>query len=73
VGRYSPNLSRSHKIQRLCRDCYRLSWTVDRYYSGSRLRFPTRYTRDTDEAGARRFAKKWGAAMPPEKETWCGS
>lgn len=44
--------------------CYRLSWTIDRYYAGSRLRFPTTMRRDTDEKGARRFAKKWDIQFP---------
>jgi hypothetical protein len=35
---------------------YQLRWTVDRYYSGSRLRG---YTRVADERGARRFARRW--------------
>lgn len=67
MGRYSSNESYSQSIQRLCHDCYRLSWTVDRYYAGSRLRFPTAYTRDTDHAGAVRFAKKWDLE-PPEDQ-----
>lgn len=54
----------SHRIQRLAHDFYRLSWTFDRKIAGSRLRWPTTVTRDTDEAGAKRFAKKWGARMP---------
>jgi hypothetical protein len=41
------------------RDWWRLHWTVDFYYSGSRLRFPRGFTRDTDMAGARRFVKRW--------------
>ena len=66
MGRYSPGYSYQHRIQRLGRDDFRLSWLVDRYYSGSRLRFPTRTTRDTDRAGAERFAAKWDVAMPEE-------
>lgn len=45
---------------------YRLHWTVDRYYSDSRLRFPTNYTRDTNEAGVRRFCKKWDLPLPDD-------
>ena len=45
---------------------YRLTWTVDHKYPSSRSRFPRIHTRDTDEAGARRFAKKWGISMPLE-------
>jgi hypothetical protein len=54
-----------HKdIERIGPDHYRLSWVIDRKYAGSRLRFPTTYWRDTDEAGARKFAKKWGVKFP---------
>lgn len=59
----------AHSIQRIAADHYRLSWTVDRKYVGSRLRFPTTMRRDTDEAGARRFAAKWGVAMPAPKSS----
>jgi len=52
---------------------YRLSWVVDRHQRGSRLRFPTRYTRDTEESGAKKFCKKHGIefveAKPPKKES----
>ena len=68
MTRHRPSGSRSHKAQRLFSDCYRISWVVDRYYQGSRLRFPTRYSRDTDEEGARRFCKKWGVEFPGEKK-----
>lgn len=40
--------------------CYRISWLVDFYYPTSRLRYPRRMKRDTDEEGARRFCKKHG-------------
>ena len=43
---------------------YRLIWYVDHHYPDSRQRFPRRHTRDTDEAGARRFAKKHGVTFP---------
>lgn len=56
-----------HSIRRIGSDHYRLSWTIDRKYAGSRLRHPTTYHRDTGEDGAQRFAKKWGAEMPAPK------
>lgn len=52
------------RIQFIAPDHYRLHWTVDRKYSGSRLRYPTGYRRDTDEQGARRFARRWGVPVP---------
>lgn len=64
MGRYSPSHSYSHRIQRLSGDCYRLTWTVDRYYRGSRLRHPRGCHRHTDHAGAVRFAKRWGLPVP---------
>ena len=53
-----------HNVRRIAFDHYRLSWTVDRKYAGSRLRFPTSFNRDTDEAGAKRFARKWDLLWP---------
>ena len=67
MGRYSSNGSYGHHIQRIDYGCYRLSWTVDRYYSDSRLRHPRRTTRDTDTAGAERVATRWGVALPASK------
>lgn len=55
-----------HKITRIGNGHYRLSWTVDRKVTGSRLRYPTTTTRDTDSEGALRFAKKWALAAPLE-------
>lgn len=69
MGRYSPNNSYGHRIIRIEAGCYRLSWVNDRYYAGSRQRFPTTTHRDTDLEGAQRFAKKWGVAFEfTEKE-----
>lgn len=66
MGRHSSNPSYGHRIAQLGRDWYRLSWRQDRYYTGSRLRHPRVYSRDADEKGARRFAKKWNIQMPDE-------
>ena len=67
-GRHRQQRSYNHRCQYHSNwdwgDWYEISWTVDRYVSGSRLRFPATYTRDTDEAGARRFCKKWGIPLP---------
>ncbi len=43
---------------------WRISWTIDRYYQHSMLRFPTGFHRNTDEHGARRFCKKHGLEFP---------
>jgi hypothetical protein len=47
-------------------DTFRISWSWDRYYTGSRLRYPQSMQRITDRAGAERFAKKWKVEMPSE-------
>ncbi len=47
---------------------YLISWTVDYYYSGSRLRFPRKFSRWTDERGAKRFMKRWGVELTREDE-----
>lgn len=67
MSRFSSAGSYGHAIQRLGNDHFRLSWVVDRYYPTSRLRHPRVCTRDTDEAGARRFAKRWGVPLPKEQ------
>jgi hypothetical protein len=54
----------AHNIRRIGADHYRLSWSFDTKIAGSRLRWPRTITRDTDEAGALRFARKWGCSMP---------
>lgn len=56
-----------HRIWRLYPGVYRLSWCWDQKYATSRLRFPRHLTRDTDRAGAERFARKWNVPMPVEK------
>jgi hypothetical protein len=64
MGRHSSSGSYGHSIRRFGPGHYRLSWTVDRYCRGSRLRFPTSTSRDTDARGAVRFSLKWGCDMP---------
>ena len=62
MSRYSSSGSYGHKVQYISYmgGCYRISWTVDFYYSDTRGRFPRKFSRDTDEKGARKFCKKWG-------------
>jgi hypothetical protein len=45
---------------------YEISWVVDYYYRGSRLRYPRGFSRETDKKGAERFCKKWHIDMPKE-------
>jgi hypothetical protein len=66
MGRYNSSSSYGHRIWRIGPDHYRLGWTVDRYYAGSRLRHPRGFDRDTDLAGAKRFARKWDLQIPEE-------
>lgn len=51
-----------HQIHRLGENDYRISWTYDT--KSARLRWPRRVSRDTDRAGAERFAKRWGIVCP---------
>jgi len=61
MSRFTSNGSQDHKCEYRKRgDYYVISWSVDFYYPGSRPRYPRRFSRHTDEAGARRFCKKWG-------------
>lgn len=64
MGRHRSNGSYGHRIAKIGPDHYRLSWAVDRYYAGSRLRHPRTTARDTDGDGARRFAKRWDVEIP---------
>jgi len=64
MSRHSTGSSYSHTIRKLCSEEYEISWVVDFYYKDSRLRFPRRMGRVTDEAGARRFCKKWSLSWP---------
>lgn len=66
MSRHRSQHSYGQSVQRIFHDHYRLHWTVDRYYEGSRLRYPTSFSRDTDEAGARRFAQKWDCQFTKE-------
>ena len=52
-----------HSYARMDDDWYRLRWCIDYKYPRSRLRHPRWFQRDTDLAGAKRFAKKW--KLPP--------
>lgn len=73
MGRFYGGGSYGHSIRRIADGHYRLSWTVDRYYQNSRMRHPRTATRDTDTAGAERFAKRWDIAMPNVELTGAGT
>jgi hypothetical protein len=66
MSRHRSSGSKGHSIHKIMDGWYRLSWSVDRYYPSSRLRHPRGCHRDTDEAGALRFAKRWGVPMPDD-------
>ena len=67
MTRYNTQKSRHHSCAYIGWGTYRMSWTVDRYIKGSRLRYPTQYQRDTDEPGARRFCRRWDIECPKEE------
>jgi hypothetical protein len=64
MSRFHTQKAYGQRIVKLFADCYRISWVVDRYYSGSRLRWPTESSRVTDDRGAERFCKKHGLTVP---------
>ena len=65
MSRHRSASSYGHHVKRLLGgEDYRISWTVDFYYEGSRLRFPRTFSRDTDKAGAERFCRRWKVTMP---------
>jgi hypothetical protein len=66
MGRHSSAAAYGHAVSDLGGGDYRLHWTVDRYYAGSRLRHPRPCHRDADFAGAVRFAKKHGCRKMPD-------
>ena len=64
MSRYGKGGSYGHRVRRMGEDWFRLHWCLDYYYPTSRLRHPRGFDRDTDEAGAIRFCKKWGLELP---------
>lgn len=63
MTRSSSKKSYRHRVKQIAHDHWRVSWVVDFHYRDSRLRHPRIYSRDTDERGAKRFAKKWGLVI----------
>jgi Uri superfamily endonuclease len=63
MSRFGAGKATSPHLKRMGPDHWRMSWTVDYYYKNSMLRWPRRFSRDTDDAGAKRFAKKHGIVL----------
>lgn len=70
MSRHRSSGSNSHHIARLRAGEYRVSWAVDRYYPDSRLRHPRGCSRDTDLAGALKFAKRHNIQFPWKSGDW---
>lgn len=64
TARHKSQSAYGQILRRVGDDYWYISWVVDRYYAGSRLRHPTVYRRHTDDAGAVRFAKRHGLQLP---------
>ena len=64
MSRHHSASSYGQRIRRHGPGDYTLYWTVDFYYPTSNLRHPRTFRRPTDEAGAKRFAKRWGVTCP---------
>jgi hypothetical protein len=58
MSRYNASNSYGFKCKKTQYGDYDISWIFNRYYSGSRLRFPQTRSRLTDLKGAKRFCKK---------------
>lgn len=63
MGRHRSAQSYGHSIKQVGGVSFMLRWMVDFYYAGSRQRFPRQFQRLTDEAGARRFCKRWNVLV----------
>lgn len=72
MGRFSGSNAHGHSARKLSADTWRISWVVDRYYPTSSLRHPIGYSRITDDAGAKRFAKKHGFTLPENEARTAG-
>lgn len=63
MSRHSAPPSRAHCVRYTGDGNYRLTWVIDRYREGRRLRYPRLVERTTDIKGALRFAKRWGGKI----------
>lgn len=64
MSKYSGASSYNHRVKAYRDGSFEIFWTVDFHYPSSRLRHPRGFSKWTDEAGAKRFCKKWGLEMP---------
>ena len=66
MGKITSSHGYGHRCQNLyavmggSETYYEISWTWDRKYPGSRLRFPRTMRSVTNRRGAEKFCKKWG-------------
>ncbi len=60
MSRYSSSGGKNYVCRKIGNDQYgyKISWMVDYYYAGSRLRYPRSFSRITDLKGAMRFCRK---------------
>jgi len=58
MSRFGKQESYNHKCKHIDNDVYRISWVIDAYKKGDRLRYPHVYEKYTNTAGAERFCKK---------------
>jgi hypothetical protein len=66
MGRYSGNTSYGHRWRKIGVNEFIISWIYDKYYAGSRLRFPQHRDKYVDLKGCIKFCKKWGIEQPKE-------
>lgn len=60
--------SHSHRLVKCGDGRYEMRWHTNHWARGSRLRVIAAHSRDTNEVGAKRFAKRWGVKMPEDKK-----
>ena len=70
MSSHRPSGGYGHSVRYIGWGGWRMSWCWDRKIAGSRLRHPQEITRDTDLAGAKRFAAKYALAEPLPPENW---
>lgn len=64
MSRYRPAPAYDFAIRPFFGGDFEISWTYDRYYTGSRLRHPQSRSRITNRKGAERFCRKHDLEMP---------